>query len=118
MNITAFDIYLVMQINSVRGLVGIVCFLAAILSAIILLCLSFDDMNNAELRLHSSCKKVFTVCLPLLVLSAFCPSGKTIAAMKVIPAIINNESVHGEAKELYDLAKQGLKELVTDKKED
>lgn len=44
--------------------------------------------------------------------SAFIPSSKTAAAMVLIPAIANNETVQKEAGELYQLAKDGLKELV------
>lgn len=34
--------------------------------------------------------------------------------MFVIPAIVNNEKVQDEAEELYQLAKQGLKQIVAD----
>jgi len=45
-------------------------------------------------------------------IAPFVPSSKTAAAMVLIPAIANNETVQKEAGELYQLAKDGLKELV------
>lgn len=34
------------------------------------------------------------------------------AIITILPKIANNESIKTEAKELYDLAKQGLKDLI------
>lgn len=55
--------------------------------------------------------------LPVLALSimmaeALIPSTKSAAMLLVIPTIANSEVVQEEARELYDLAKLGLKELV------
>lgn len=55
---------------------------------------------------------------PLLVVflaGLFIPSTKTVAAMVVIPAIVNNQAMKAEAGDLYRLAKQALREAVTDK---
>ena len=40
------------------------------------------------------------------------PSSKTVAAMYVIPALANNEALKIESKELYELAKGALKDMV------
>lgn len=44
------------------------------------------------------------------------PSGKTLAAMYVLPKIANSEVIQGEAKEFYELAKKGLKGLIGESK--
>lgn len=51
------------------------------------------------------------------VLLVFMPNTKTAAAMVIIPAIANNEALKAEAGDLYQLAKQALREAVTDKPE-
>ncbi len=49
----------------------------------------------------------------ILAISMFLPSSKNMAVIHILPKIVNNEELKIEAKELYDLAKQGLKDLVT-----
>jgi len=39
----------------------------------------------------------------------FCPSGKTLAAMYVVPAIVNNEDLRQDSREVYHLAVDFLK---------
>lgn len=50
--------------------------------------------------------------LMLIMAEALIPSTKSAAMLLVIPTIANSEVVQEEARELYDLAKLGLKELV------
>ena len=61
-------------------------------------------------------RKVVAALVPIFLISAFLPSTKTAAAMVVIPAIANNETIRKEAGDLYALAKQALREAVTDEK--
>ncbi len=49
----------------------------------------------------------------IIIIKAFLPSSKSMAIIHVLPKIVNNEELKVEAKELYDLAKQGLRDLVT-----
>ena len=52
-----------------------------------------------------------------VVLAAATPSTKEAATIIVIPAIVNNETVQEETKELYNIAKDYLKDLASgDKK--
>lgn len=51
------------------------------------------------------------------IMVAFLPSTKTVAAMVVLPAIANNETIRKESGELYQLAKQALREAATGKDE-
>jgi hypothetical protein len=62
------------------------------------------------------CKKAAIPLLICIILSALLPDSKTAAAMYVIPAIANNETIKAESKEIYELAKEGLKKLVEEKK--
>lgn len=67
---------------------------------------------NGDMKLI---KPAALVAVVMLGIATFLPSSKTAAAMVVLPAIVNNETIRKESGELYDLAKQALREAVTDK---
>lgn len=53
-----------------------------------------------------------TLLLSCLLVNAsrpFIPTTNTAATMIVLPAIVNNEDIQNEAKELYDIAKEALR---------
>jgi len=88
--------------------------IGAIASIAIVSCEDVDDIPKSLKRGSHILMGLGILCIGLAIAT---PSSKTMAMMKVIPAIANNEDVQGECKELYGLAKQGLKELVTDDEE-
>lgn len=60
-------------------------------------------------------KPVAALTVLLATVATLLPSSKTAAAMVIVPAIANNETIRKESGELYDLAKQALRDSVTDK---
>jgi hypothetical protein len=110
--ITAFDIYLVLQLDSITRIFSI----AAIASGISSLILGMIGFCEGRPNMIKAAKKCIAVAMLSAVPVAFIPSSKTAAAMIVIPAIVNNEKFQGEAKELYDLAKRALSDEVTEPK--
>ncbi len=56
---------------------------------------------------------LFMFLITIWIMSVFIPSSKNMAVIHILPKIVNNEELKVEAIELYDLAKQGLKDLVT-----
>jgi len=69
------------------------------------------ELGEAQSR---TAKRMLTPFFILAALAAFSPSTKTAAAMVIVPAIANNETIRKEAGDLYSLAKQALREAVTD----
>lgn len=57
-------------------------------------------------------KRLLVVCSLSAAVATLLPSTKTLAAMFIIPAVMNNETVQKEASELYTMAKDALKEAV------
>lgn len=124
--ISAWDIYWVLQLDSLNATVSLigVAFLAAGVAALIATGFHAgnddfscnrgkDDERKATRR---RIMKIPAVALPasalLFVATGFLPSTKTAAAMYIIPAVANNETLRQEASELYGLAKEALKEAV------
>ena len=75
-----------------------------------------NDPNDE--RVFQLVRWVAPVALLLFLLSAagwlFVPTTKEYAAIKMIPALVNNPKVQDEAKEVYALAKEWLKDQVKD----
>lgn len=104
--ISPWDIYWVMQLDSI-GAASVLLSIFAVPSAI------FTALAAKEGELPWSVPVILAPFAALLLFAAiFLPSSKTAAAMLVIPAIANNETIQREAGDLYQLAKDGLRELV------
>jgi len=116
--VTPFEIYLICQLDDLKAVLCTIAVLGTVIGTVssiaILSCEDADDIPKSLKRGANILACLGILCIGLAVAT---PSSKTMAMMKVIPAIANNEDVQGECKELYGLAKQGLKELVTDDKE-
>ncbi len=136
--ISAWQIYLVMQLDSISAALTVISI--ALVIASIVAAFKYDtakslreiwdnsrtsygaaDYNKYDARMRSAgrtFKKAITISATSMMLAALLPSSKTAAAMIVIPAIANNERFQAEAGDLYKLAKQGLQKIVADKKEE
>lgn len=76
---------------------------------------SIFEVRNFLAYLASS---VLTVVWVIAVMAAvFLPSTKNMAAIIVVPAIVNNATVQNEASEIYQLAKQAMRNAVDAKPE-
>lgn len=119
--ISPWEVYFILQLDEIRGMftffafmLGVGCFIAFFAGAIL-------RDNYPEHPSYASGKRLHDVIVPRLffallvcgAINSFIPSTKTMAAVVILPAIVNNETVQKEAGDLYALAKQGLKELVT-----
>lgn len=117
----AWTIYWILQLDSIgRGLTGL--YVAAGLVTAITVMFGAFAMIDGEEDLKKRCdllaKRLGAACVALFVVSIFVPSTRTVAAMVIVPAIANNETIRKESGELYDLAKQALRDAVTDKAKD
>lgn len=124
--ISAWDVYLVMQLDTISGLfVGLLVASSVICAGLFVVqaCHSSDDHwswnegnieERKELRrkLRAYSAKTLVVAMFFALASATLPSTRTAAAMLVLPAIANNETIQKEAGELYGLAKEALREAV------
>ena len=102
--VSSFKVYLVMQLDDIRIGLAIFGVVFSIGGAI---------AYNGQVGFFAPALAALGVLL--WGISTFLPSSKTAAAMIVIPAITQDEvveTVSGEAKELYALTKDALRELA------
>lgn len=132
--INPWMLYLVLQADEIKNAVGTTSMLfAACAAAAGLITCMIQDLNRPnpydtrenerslweveKLRLQKRAKRAAIACVAFTLTAAasnLIPSSKDMAVLMVLPAIANNEAVQSEAREIYDLAKQGLKDLVGD----
>ena len=112
--ISAFEVYLVMQLDSIRtmllvsGVIGTAFCFSAFVTVF-----EFEDTPRWL-------KFIFGLCILFGFASGLLPSSKTAAAMILVPALASEEVVEpvaAEARELYQLAKQALREVAKTEKE-
>ena len=114
--ITPSTIYWIGQCDQIRCILGP----AAVMGLIFTIALTifavgatFDSSVPRFLRYllsvlaSLSCAVMFVAVIGLL----FIPTTKTVAAMYVVPAIINNEKLNDAGDRLYDLAVEWMEEL-------
>lgn len=125
--ISAFDVYLVMQLDRIGGALTLVCLGAFVVGGVtgaVYAALggpSAADSDEDAARMVTMLK-VFKVCAwtaaIIIPLSALLPSTKTAAAMIILPAMTSDkviEAVKPEARELLDLTKEALRGLSKQK---
>lgn len=128
--ISAFDVYLVMQLDSV-GTFLTVAFLIGIVVCILLAI--FGGINGNSSRMYPSldssqreaavsaaqlsmARKLIIPVLLVGVFNSLIPSSKTAAALIILPALTSDaafEAVAPEARELYELAKDALRSVAS-----
>lgn len=73
-----------------------------------------DEVTAGKVRRRTG--RIFAVVGPLFLILLFSwalvPTTKEYAVIKLIPAVVNNVKVQDEAKDLYNLAKDWLKDKV------
>tara|TARA_R110000737_G_C14620887_1_gene493079 strand:- start:1311 stop:1676 length:366 start_codon:yes stop_codon:yes gene_type:complete len=78
-------------------------------------CETSKDQDSRDFKM---CKGVLRKVVPtffiLVILASLIPSQKVLALMVIAPAIVENEEIQEEFKDIYSLAKQGLEEMLTD----
>lgn len=109
--ISAWDIYWVMQLDSIAVAAVIFGIFLAIGTFIALIIGYCEDKPEAL----GAGKKLAGATFAMFAAVAFLPSTKTAAAMIVIPAVANNEAIQREAGDLYAIAKDALRELARPK---
>ncbi len=79
---------------------------------------TIDEMEDKRRKVHAILKKALWTCVPMLFLIviiqvtvALVPSTRQMAAIVVLPKIVNNEKVQTMGNRLYDLALEWMEEM-------
>lgn len=124
MTLSALDIYLVTRMDSLRFFFALVTILSAVCIAFFVICwidagVGCNDEEETKTKRAYAAKRIMIFFCPLLV-GAFgvilTPSTKTLAAMYVLPAVVNSEAVQQIPSELTTLTREWLQELRPAKK--
>ena len=124
--ITSMQMYWLLQLDSLKSLLEA----AGYLGGIIILVSLFAALTTIDIAEDSFIKKCFKMAkitaIPTLIffaINAFLPSTKRMAAIIVVPAIVNNQKVQDignktldVGNELLDLTKQYLEESIKEGK--
>lgn len=115
MEITPGFIYLVTVLENVKIAQGLIAILAVF-------CLSICGLLSIEscyawtrAKHYGYVKYSLIALLAVGLLQVFLPSGRTLAAMYILPPIVNSEAVQKLPSELTDLAIEWLRELKPNK---
>ena len=116
MGITPFEIYLIMQLNSLCGLLLVLCVVTGGVSAGSFI--EFLSVFTTEEK-RTLLKKVLKISVPLSIMSlllfVFIPSSKTVAAMYIVPKIVNNENAQKLPDEMLQLFRESIKDMLPEK---
>lgn len=124
--ITAWDIYWVMQLDSISCTITFFTIAATIAAACFYGigalvtdrgCYPSTKQDESWERTKNRARWMVVAAFAFGFAGAFIPSTKTAAMMLVIPAVANNEAIQKEAGDLYGIAKDALRELAKPKPE-
>lgn len=108
---SAFEIYIIMSLDSIsNSMVGLP--ILAIAVSAVYCCFKYNDTIQTWKDVAETCKKAWTICFVLLVIGAFIPSSKTAALMYLLPKITSSETakmLHEQSPEIARLVISILK---------
>lgn len=121
---SAFDTYFMMQADNLCAMimgVGIIAaavggLMAAVGAGVLADNYSPSDGKSARAVLKTGLTGL-AIGLVCFVGYAFTPNSKTVAAMYLVPALTQNETIQGDLEDVYALGMERLKELLTEEKE-
>ena len=109
MEVTPLTIYLFTLVDKIR-LLSLFVWIGGAIVGIPVFIASFDLGISNDVRIKWT-KRVLTVIFTCVILSVLVPSTKTLAAMYVIPPIVNNQSVQELPAEILSFVKEYLKDM-------
>ena len=119
MNITPFDVYLVMQLDSIQATCMLTFGVLLVATLVVLIvglsqrAFAFgeedDDYRNGIAKIWLGAK-IGSITIIFLLFASFIPSTKTAASMFLLPAIANNKEVQQLPEDLLKMVRGLVKE--------
>lgn len=121
MELTTMQMYWLLKLDDISFLFGAIFFLGL---AVLILVMIFGGLIIDDLRLETprkTVKKFFKITISIisisLILGTFLPTTKQMAAIIVVPKIINNEQIQQMPERIIDLGLEWLEDLRPELKE-
>ena len=117
--VTPFETYLILQLDDISGGLGIMLFILGVvivgISAVYLVVSSdfFSDERKVadRIRISKTALKYLSLCFfSIFLIKIFLPSTKTMAAVYLLPPIVNNQEVQKLPEEILDLLRGLIRE--------
>lgn len=119
MTISPVEVYFILQLDSIRDVAGMLLFIlgvSSVLSSVIFF-MSLDDCFGSDGTVSVIMKKFCMLSISLFfiftIIRAFLPSTKRMAAVILLPQVINNEKVQQLPEDVLDLVQSLIKEWTT-----
>ena len=124
--ITTWQMYWLTRMDSLGFLFGVPAIIGLIAGTICIIMMAMIRGSNyrseGDEKTAANCQKigfkVFSIAIPLFIISCFIPTTKEMAAILIVPRVLNNEKVQELPNNVLDLANEWMKELVKEKKEE
>ena len=119
MGLSALTVYFIVMLDNIKHLIDGVCLLSTIMfvGTGFVYFISFGELHKEIRRMLAKvCKISLFVLIPFAIISTILPNSKQAAAIIVIPQLTTKENINtisGEAKEVYGLFKEWVKEKAT-----
>ena len=115
--ITTFWLYIILQLDAIRETAVGFAILFGLASGGCIIGIMVNTCDHDDWKIKTI-HKVATICsIGIFMLSAItlalAPTSRNAALIAILPAVVNNETIQTEASELYDLAKEGMRNLVS-----
>ena len=122
MTISPLEIYLISLVDKIGAISEVIVFLSGLASAILLTfwiigkseSYKTEDDEKILKRLWRCFKITVTCVICSTLIHTFVPSSKTIAAMYLIPAIVNNEHIQNSTSNALRMLEELTKEWLED----
>lgn len=112
--VTESELYWITRLNPINDFAGVSLTLSIIVGLVSLIVLGVNYSEEDE-ELRDSAKRwsgwSFLTAIFMSVILMFTPTMKEMCAIKIIPAIVNNERVQTVGNEFYSLAVEWMREL-------
>lgn len=112
---SAFDVYCLMQADTLKFLL-IAIALCNLFPGAILGVISFTPPcgDQESVAMRKVAKRCLLAAVVMGTLAAACPGTRTLAAMWVVPRLVNNEEIATDLRDVYELGLERLKESLRD----
>ena len=123
MEVSPWLVYWLMQLDSICKCIDIIAFLSPLLFAVLVMfrtAWKVDNYYSTERLLEATTgiyKMLFIIAPITIILNTFIPNTKTVAAMILIPPIVNNEQVQQIPDDILTFVRSVIKEYTFDNKE-
>jgi uncharacterized membrane protein YdcZ (DUF606 family) len=114
MTISPFEIYLVLQLDSIISAMMTAAIIGSVGVGFHALFVGVNNADGFSAKLTPTPRWAFVAVAVAFLVATFAPSSKTAAAMIILPPIVNEglPAIGDEARELYELARDALERSV------